>query len=155
MALLCGVHDIGKADVAFQSQIDGSPEHGWLWDQVRSLPSCPPHRDGVPVPKPQHAEVSDLILRRCFAQIVPDANPAAIRSVTVTAGCHHGRLGELGPLTGPGGGRAHQLSLWLDRHGTAWSQLWDQMVHDIMDRTRAQTVLEQLFRAGAWASRTR
>lgn len=148
VALLCGVHDIGKADVAFQSQIDGSPEHGWLWDQVRSLPSCPPLNGGVPEPKPQHAEVSDLILRRCFARIFPDANPAAIRSVTVTAGCHHGRLGELGPLAGPSGGRAHQLSLWLDRHGTAWSQLWDQMVNDIMDRTGAQAVLEQLFRAG-------
>lgn len=148
VGLLSGVHDHGKAELHFQAQVKGSAEHGWLWDQVRSLPSCPPLKGGVPVPKPQHAEVSDLILRRCFAQIFPDANPAAIRSVTVTAGCHHGRLGELGPLTGPGGGRAHQLSLWLDRHGTAWSQLWDQMVDDIMDRTGAQTVLEQLFRAG-------
>lgn len=148
VGLLCGVHDVGKADLVFQGQLDGSSEHGWLWDQVRALPSCPRLKGGAPEPKPQHAEVSDLILRRCFARFFPEANPAATRSVAVTAGCHHGRLGELGPHTGPGGGRAHQLSLWLDSHGAAWAQLWDEMVEDIMERTGARNALDHVLLEG-------
>lgn len=148
VGLLCGVHDVGKADLVFQGQLEGSSEHGWLWDQVRALPSCPRLKGGAPEPKPQHAEVSDLILRRCFARFFPEANPAATRSVAVTAGCHHGRLGELGPHTGPGGGRAHQLSLWLDSHGAAWAQLWDEMVEDIMERTGARNALDHVLLEG-------
>lgn len=148
VGFLAGVHDAGKADTAFASQIDGSPEHGWLWEQVRSLPSCPSDPGKAPDPRPRHAEVSDLILRRELHHRFPEVDLAAIISCSSTAGCHHGRLSDLGRTSDPRAGRARELSAWLDRHGPQWAGLWTSMLDDILERTGAAPVLEQVLAAG-------
>lgn len=147
VGFLAGTHDLGKAELCFQSQIEGSPEHGWLWDQVRNL-RCHPQNVGWRLdPKPRHAEVSDQILRRELARIFPHVRREAIVSLSSVAGCHHGTLSKLGDSENEFS-RGYQMDRWLNDHGGPWHGLWGELIDDILDRTGARPVVGQVLDLG-------
>lgn len=149
VAWLAGTHDIGKAQLLFQAQIAGSPQHGWMWDQVLALPCTPDLPPDARVER-AHATHSDLILRLWLRRQFPDADLLSIASVTSVAGCHHGRPSGLSDADEPGPARA-QLEKWLDDHGEAWQQLWFELLEDIAERTGAREVLGRVLAADGFS----
>ena len=147
VGFLAGTHDLGKAEVCFQSQVNGSPEHGWLWEQVRNLRCHPQNAGWELTPKPRHAEVSDQILRRELARIFPHASQESIISLSSVVGCHHGTLSNLGDSDSEFS-RGFQLDRWLNDHGSSWQGLWGEFIEDILDRTGASSVVGRVLDMG-------
>lgn len=147
LAWLAGTHDIGKAEISFQSQIAGDPRNSFLWENVRSLPEAQISPD--PLYRRPHSANSELIIRRWLQLRFPGAPYSAIASVAAISGCHHGRPSGISWQRS----RAHDhqrdiAEHWLDLHGEPWASMWWQMLDDITARTKCTSALTSLLDAG-------
>lgn len=134
-----GLHDIGKGQYAFQSQISGTM-HAWQWEKVRELPETLDIDVNPLVPKP-HSIHSELILRRMLASRWPDSKDMVQATLTAAAGAHHGKPSRcVVDRT-----ERSRAEAWLEQHGSAWCRLWDEIFEDIMERTGAKPALDYVL----------
>lgn len=137
------VHDIGKAQVLFQSQIAGSM-HAWQWEQVRDLSETPDIVLDPLVPRP-HSIHSELILRRLLSARWPDSRDRVQATLTASAGAHHG-MPSRAVAGSPGGNRERSVvERWLDQHGPHWQVLWDEIFDDAVERSGARAALDHVL----------
>lgn len=145
---LAGTHDLGKAELLFQSQIAGNPSAAYLWEHVRSLPAAADLKPD-PIYRRPHSVYSELILRRWLTQRFPDANYSAVASLAAIAGCHHGRPSGLSWLQSIHSDHQRESAeFWLDSHSEEWAQIWWTLIDEITERTGASGQLRSVLAAG-------
>lgn len=137
------VHDLGKAQILFQSQI-ASSMHAWQWEQVRDLPETPHIALDPLVPRP-HSIHSELILRRLLAARWPASQDRVQATLTAAAGAHHGKPSRAVAGTLFSNPERRAVEGWLDQHGTAWKSLWDEIFDDALERSGARPALDHVL----------
>ncbi|MDO4255512.1 MAG: CRISPR-associated helicase Cas3' [Kocuria sp.] len=142
-AWAAGVHDLGKAQVLFLSQIAGSI-HSWQWEKVRDLPETPNIALDPLVPKP-HSIHSELILRRLLSARWPESRDRVQATLTASAGAHHGKPSRA--VAGSPGSNPDRalVERWLDQHGADWHLLWGEIFDDVLERSGAGPALDHVL----------
>lgn len=150
LGFLAGTHDLGKAELSWQSRLEQSPTAAWLADKALSSGLFGEAQKRCdPTFKPQHSVTSDVILRRQLEMLFPGADYTAICTLTAAAGCHHGVPSNL-PYHEllRDDTKLPPLNLHLDRHGASCARVWAALTRDILDRTGAHSALEKIIGAG-------
>ncbi|MDO5617953.1 CRISPR-associated helicase Cas3' [Kocuria sp.] len=137
------VHDIGKAQLLFQAQIDGSM-HTWQWEQVQDLSETPAIELDSQVEKP-HSIHSELILRRLLSARWPDSQDHVQATLTASAGAHHGKPSRAVAGRADRNPERRAVERWLDQHGVDWHALWDEIFDDALERSEARPALDHVL----------
>lgn len=138
-----GIHDLGKAQILFLSQIAGSM-HAWQWERVRDLAETPDIAVDPLVEKP-HSIHSELILRRMLAARWPESRDSVQATLTASAGAHHGKPSRAVAGNSESNPNRSRVEHWLDQHGPAWHSMWDEIFDDALERTGAQPALDRVL----------